>query len=244
MGYASRSGRARTSARSPRAFGVCDRCSLWYNHQNLKWQFDWAGASLINKRILVCDTCYDTPQNQLRAIVLPADPVPIVNPRVEPYLWDSTDYRQVSGYNTTDPYTGIPVPRGDVRVTSADDDPTVDKRVVQQTGEAPNGTNQLPGTDPNAVTFRLVSAVADNGNGAIRLTVGNTNGFITGQGVTVQEVEGVTGANGDFYITVINKTQIDLDGSTFSGSYTSGGYVINNPSLPRGFNEIPRTGPL
>lgn len=244
MGYASRSGRARTSARNPRAFGVCDRCALWYNHQNLKWQYDWAGASLINKRILVCDTCYDTPQNQLRAIILPADPTPIVNPRVEPYLWDSTDYRQVSGYNTVDPYTGIPVPRGDVRVTTDDNDPTVDKRVTQQTGEAPNGTNQLPGTDPNAVTFRVVSGAIDNGSGLIRLTVGNTNGFITGQSVTVQEIEGVTNANGNWTITIVSKTQIDLDGSTFAGAYTSGGYVINNPSLPRGFTEVPRTGPL
>ena len=82
MGYASRSGRARTDARNPRAFAICDRCALWYNHYQLSWQYDWAGASLINKRILVCNTCYDTPQEQLRAIIVPADPVPIVNPRV------------------------------------------------------------------------------------------------------------------------------------------------------------------
>ncbi len=244
MGYASRSGRARTSARNPRAFGVCDRCALWYNHQNLKWQYDWAGASLINKRILVCDTCYDTPQTQLRAIVLPADPMPIINPRTEPYQWDSTDYRQVSGYNTVDPSTGIPVQQGNIRVTSDDDLPTTDKRVTQQTGEPPNGTNQLPGTDPNAPNFRFVSGAVDNGNGEIRLTVGNTNGFITGQGVIANSIGGVTAANGNWRITVVNQTQIDLNGSTFSGSYTSGGYVINDPSVPRGFNEIPATGPL
>ena len=244
MGYASKSGRARTSARNPQAFAVCDRCAIWYNHVNLRWQYDWAGASLINKRILVCDTCYDDPQNQLRAIILPADPTPIVNPRTEPYLWDSTDYRQVSGNNTTDPSTGIPVQRGDVRVTSDDNDPTVDKRVTQQTGEPPNGTNQLPGTDPNAVSFRFVTAATDNGSGAIRLTIGITNGFITGQRITVSNVGGVTDANGDWTITVVSDTEIDLNQSTFSGSYTSGGYVINDPSLPRGFDEIPATGPL
>lgn len=205
---------------------------------------DWAGASLINKRMLVCDTCYDKPQNQLRAIVLSADPVPIVNPRTEPYAWDSTDYRQVSGYNTVDPYTGIPIPSGDLRVTTENNDPTVDKRVTQQTGEPPNGTNQLPGTDPNAVSFRLVTNALNNGSGLIRLTIGNTNGFITGQNVTVGDIEGVTAANGNWQITVVNATQIDLDGSVFAGSYSSGGYVINNPSLPRGFNEIPATGPL
>jgi hypothetical protein len=243
MGYASRSGRARTSARNPRAFAICDRCALWYNHYQLKWQYDWAGASLINKRILVCDTCYDEPQEQLRAIVLPADPMPIINPRVEPYAWDEIDRRQVSGYNATSPSTGIPVQQGDTRVTTLNNTATEDTRVTQQTGEAPYGTNQLPGTDPNAVSYRPILGVG-NVSGTIRLTVSDTSGFITNQRVIVQEVEGATAANGTWVITVVNQTKIDLQDSTFSGVYTSGGYIINNPSLPYGFDEIPRTGPL
>ena len=244
MGYASKSGRARTSSRNPQAHAICDRCAFRYNHVDLRWQYDWAGASLINKRILVCETCYDVPQNQLRAIVLPADPMPIINPRVEPYAWDEIDRRQISGYNTVNQQTGIPVPQGDVRVTSLNNVATDDKRVTQQTGEAPGGTNQLPGTDPNAVTYRNVINVFNNGIGAIRLILNTTSGMRTGQRVIVAEVEGVTNANGSFYITVINDSQIDLQNSTFVGAYTSGGYVINDPSLPYGFNEIPRTGPL
>lgn len=244
MGYASRSGRARTSSKNPQAFAVCDRCAIWYNHYQLKWQYDWAGASMINKRILVCDTCYDEPQEQLRAIVVPADPVPIINPRVEPYAWDEIDRRQVSGYNTTSTSTGIPIPQGDTRVTTAANVATNNTRVTQQTGEAPGGTNQLPGTDPNAVTYRNVTNVTNNGIGVIRLTINTTNGMITGQRVNVQEVEGVTNANGIWYITVINFSQIDLQNSTFVGNYISGGYVINEPALPYGFDEIPRTGPL
>jgi len=243
MGYASRSGRARTSARNPRAFAICDRCALWYNHYQLKWQYDWAGASMINKRILVCDTCYDEPQEQLRAIVLPADPMPIINPRVEPYAWDEIDRRQVSGYNATSPSTGIPVQQGDTRVTTLNNTATEDTRVTQQTGEAPYGTNQLPGTDPNAVSYRPILGVG-NVSGTIRLTVSDTSGFITNQRVIVREVEGATAANGTWVITVVNQTKIDLQDSTFSGVYTSGGYIINNPSLPYGFDEIPRTGPL
>lgn len=244
MAYASRSGRARTNPTSPRAFGVCDRCAIWYNRDQLTWQYDWAGAGLINKRILVCHTCYDTPQEQLRAIVLPADPVPIVNPRVEPYAWDEIDRRQISGFNTVNPTTGIPVQQGDVRVTSLNNTATDDKRVTQQTGEAPYGTNQLPGTDPNAVTYRTVISVVNNGIGAIRVVLNTTNGMKTGQKVIVREVEGVANANGSFYVTVINTSTIDLQNSSFVGTYTSGGYVINDPSLPYGFNEIPRTGPL
>lgn len=244
MGYASRSGRARTSSTNPQAHAICDRCAFRYNHVDLKWQYDWAGASLINKRILVCSTCYDEPQQQLRAIIIPADPVPIINPRVEPYAWDEIDRRQLSGYNTTNAQTGIPVQQGDTRVTTIDQDVPDQTRVTQQTGEAPYGTNQLPGTDPNAVTYRTVTGAANNGIGLIRLTIATTNGMITGQNVTVQDVSGVSSANGNWRITVMNTTQIDLQGSAFSGAYTSGGYVINNPSLPYGFTEVPKTGPL
>jgi len=150
MGYASRSGRARTSATNPQAHAICDRCSFRYNHVDLRWQFDWRGATIQNTRLLVCNTCYDEPQPQLRAIVVPPDPVPILNPRVEPYAWDSIDRRQVSGYNTTDAETGIPVPQGDTRVTTKDTSVADKTRVTQQTGAAPGSNNEEPGTDPDA----------------------------------------------------------------------------------------------
>lgn len=145
MAYASRSGRARTSARSPQAHAICDRCGFRYNHVNLKWQFDWSGASLVNRRMLVCNSCYDEPQQQLRAIVIPADPVPIQNPRIEYFVNAEANNRVTSGQNSVDPTTGLPVIGGNNRITQADDN-----RVTQQTGEAPGGTNTQPGTDPNA----------------------------------------------------------------------------------------------
>jgi hypothetical protein len=150
MGYASTSGRARTSSRNPQAHAICDRCAFRYNLVDLRWQFDYAGAGLINKRMLVCTPCYDEPNPQLRAIVIPADPVPVQNPRPEPYMWDEIDHRQISGFNEIDPRTGLPIQLGDVRVTTLEDEPTNDKRVTQQTGEPPGGVNQEPGTDPNA----------------------------------------------------------------------------------------------
>lgn len=144
MAYASKAGRARTSARSPQAHAICDRCGFRYNHVNLRWQYDWAGASLINRRILVCNICYDTPQEQLRAIVVPADPVPIINPRVPNYAQDASNTRVTSGQDTINQETGIPVPGGDVRITQDDN-----TRVTQQTGEPPGGLNEEPGTDDN-----------------------------------------------------------------------------------------------
>ena len=143
MAYASKSGRARTSPSNPQAFAVCDRCGLWTNRVDLQWQFDWRGASLMNIRLLVCNDCYDEPQQQLRAIVVPADPVPVINPRIEPFAADETNTRYTSGQNTIDPITGIPVPGRINRITQA-----YANRVTQQTGEPPNGLNTQPGTSP------------------------------------------------------------------------------------------------
>ena len=98
-----------------------------------------------NIRLLVCNPCYDKPQSQLRAIVVPADPVPINQPRIQDFVTSSQDTRVTSGQNTVDPTTDIPIPGGNIRITQNDD-----TRVTQQTGEPPNGLNELPGTNPNA----------------------------------------------------------------------------------------------
>lgn len=145
MAYASKAGRARTSSKNPQAHAICDRCGCRFNHVDLQWQYDWAGASMINKRILVCESCLDVPQTQLRAIILPADPVPIINPRTQDFVNSETNTRYTSGQNTVDPTTGLPIVGGAVRTTQDGSN-----RVLQQTG-APNGSlNPQPGTDPNA----------------------------------------------------------------------------------------------
>lgn len=78
-----RYGRARISRSSPRALGTCDRCAFTYNLEDLHWQWQWAGPDLQNLRVLVCDTCLDVPNEQLRVIDIPADPLPVMNPRPE-----------------------------------------------------------------------------------------------------------------------------------------------------------------
>ena len=78
-------GRAQISATRPRALGICQRCGFMYNHDRLQWQFQYGAMRLINLRILVCDTCLDEPQIQLRTIILPPDPVPIEYPVPENY---------------------------------------------------------------------------------------------------------------------------------------------------------------
>ncbi len=113
MSYASKAGRARTSAKNPQAKGVCDRCGIWYTLVDLNWQFDWRGTSLQNLWIRVCDRCTDTPQAQLRAITLPADPVPVWQPRPESFFSAEVDSNQPIGVptgldqNAVMPYNGI-----------------------------------------------------------------------------------------------------------------------------------------
>lgn len=75
-------------ATRPRARGVCDACGFHYQLDRLRWQYQWVGPKLQNLRFLVCDECYDVPQEQLRTIVLPPDPVPVFNPRPENYVSD------------------------------------------------------------------------------------------------------------------------------------------------------------
>lgn len=88
MSYASRSGRAFTDPSSPRAYGVCDRCGAWVQHYTLQSQREWAGTTIIDLGVLCCDRCLDDLQPQLRTIILPPDPQPIINARVEQFSLD------------------------------------------------------------------------------------------------------------------------------------------------------------
>jgi len=123
VSYGSIAGRAKTSSKNPQAHAICDRCGMRYNHVDLQFQYDWAGASVKNKRILVCNRCLDNMQDQLRAITLPGDPPPILNPRPETYALATTDYRIVETAEGVSVVAGLPVPGNeDQRVTQADDD--------------------------------------------------------------------------------------------------------------------------
>src|SRR5262249_9596910 len=71
--------------KNPRALGCCDRCNFVYFHHELVWDTQWQGPKLGNLRLLVCPSCKDKPQEQLRTIVIPADTVPTKDPRPENY---------------------------------------------------------------------------------------------------------------------------------------------------------------
>lgn len=101
-------GRARVNARSPDSFGVCDRCGFLYNRKNLRDQYEWAGFQLQNLNLAVCQTCLDVPQPQLKAIILPPDPVPIDDPRPERYSVIVPSYRVTDNGNRRVTEDGLP----------------------------------------------------------------------------------------------------------------------------------------
>jgi hypothetical protein len=79
-------GRASVDSSSPRAFGCCDRCNFWYNRDQLSMQMEWGGRSLLAMGIYVCERCLDEPNPGLKSIILPPDPVPVYQPRVDQNL--------------------------------------------------------------------------------------------------------------------------------------------------------------
>ena len=93
-------GRASVSSSNPKAFGICDRCGFMFNHHALRFQHDYRGRSLQNLRILVCETCLDKPQPQLKPIILSPDPVPIKNPRPQPAIKNSPPFVPPSAPST------------------------------------------------------------------------------------------------------------------------------------------------
>ena len=86
--------RYRVSRNAPRARGRCDRCGFQYQLEALNWQYQWAGTRLQNLQLRVCQRCLDVPQEQLRSIILPADPIPVLNPRPEYYDLEVTSFLQ------------------------------------------------------------------------------------------------------------------------------------------------------
>jgi hypothetical protein len=79
--------------------------------------------------------------------------------------------------------------------------------------------------DASTVAQKNVTGAVTHG-GLIQLTV-TAHGWTTGDRVAAQSVGGVPNATGSWIITSIDANTIDLQGSTFAGTYTSGGIVTN-----------------
>ena len=254
MAYASRSGRARTSSSNPQAFGVCDRCGIWYNLVNLRWQYDWRGATMQNIRLLVCNTCYDEPQTQLRAIVVPADPVPIEQARIQDFAAASTDYQTITQPTVYDPTTGIPIPSTTTLLTQDGQNLT-----TQPLGPNALPVNPFTGLEPGAimplqvvngvptafdVALPLVS-VSSIGTTIVTVTCSKPHGLQTNAQISVEGVSNKI-ADGFYSVTPTTATAFTymVNSVIPSGSILTPTTRILTASvgLPYNYSQIPQTG--
>lgn len=204
-----------------------------------------------NLRILVCkgNNCLDTPQEQLRTIVLPPDPEPIINARPELYAEDSTDYMtQVTGASV-DPTSAIPIP-------STNQMTTLDGLFMnrQPSGPTPNGRSNL-GLDIKAQVplvdaiewgqpVPFLSAVSDGGN-TVTVTCSAAHGLTTGAQIAVDGLSSPE-ANGFQNIVVTTGTAFTYQtnrtvplGSLLTAHVQM---VTANAGVPWNFTAIPQDG--
>lgn len=251
MGYGSISGRARTSLSAPRAHAICDRCGCRYNFVDLTWQYDYAGPGLINKRLLVCRPCLDRPQEQLKSIVVAADPLPIINARIEYFSQYETDQR----------VTTTPMLYANISGISGNGTTVTVQFVGAQT--YPIGyTINVYGVIPN--TYNGTYAVTGSGAGyvqfasAVSAAYSGTGGILSAGYDPVTRIPMPTGA---VRITQAGNTRVtqetgeppyglnQLPGTDPTVPNAAGG---NNPGVPYNFaasppetnTDIPETGPL
>jgi len=240
MAYASQSGRARTSASNPQAHAICDRCGFRFNHVDLKWQYDWRGATMQNIKILVCNRCYDKPQEQLRAIVVPADPTPIMNARVENFADDETDYQTVSLAPVIDPTTGLPIPSTTVLLTEDGLNLTSQPTGIPDNLD-PNAVMPLYGTKAYAVKLPVLSVVANN-NTVVTVTCSSAHGLSTNDQVVATGLSNVN-AHGAYSITVTTATAFTYMVNVaipYGSILTSTTRIITALiGLPLNYNQIP-----
>lgn len=237
-------GRARVSTRNPQAFAICDRCGFLYNHVDLKWQFDFAGASLINKRILVCNDCNDTPQNQLRSIVVPADPTPIMNARIQDYATAATDYIVTTAAPLIDPTTGIPIPQYQF-IVDENGNYITKLPYGQPVGLDQNAIMPLQGTLHFGLDVPFLSITA-NGTTTISVTCSSSHNLATNDQIAI---EGLTNglATGFYSINVTTATAFNY--ITYSpipaASLATSKTLMKTAKigLPYGYVQIPQVGP-
>lgn len=81
---------ARTDPTNPRAWSTDDRSGFITNLERTEYQYQWRGLSLASTGIRSFGPYLDEPQRQLGTLILPPDPVSVLNARPEAYPSDES----------------------------------------------------------------------------------------------------------------------------------------------------------
>jgi len=243
MSYASQAGRAKTNARNPQAHAICDRCGFRFNHVSLSWQYDWRGATLQNTKVLVCRHCMDKPQTQLRAIVVPADPTPIINARVQDFVAASTDYQTVTAETVYDTVTGIPIPSTTTLLT--EDGLALTTQPLGIPADMDQGAVMpLQDGDTYRVNLEPLSVTA-TGADQVAVTCRIPHGLSDNDQISVEGLADVR-ANGFYSVTVTTATAFTYQTNT---AIPAGALLTDTTNmitalvgLPYNYTQIPQTG--
>jgi hypothetical protein len=185
----------------------------------------------------------DTHAEQLRTIVLPPDPIPIENARVEQFTSDEGDYLTLTP-GSKDPVTNIPVPNTTTMTTVAG------ANMTRQPLGKRRGFNQsavMP-LAPVGVSYRAtipVLSVTGNGTNVITVTTSSAHGLSTGTQISV---EGLKVGSGTYSITVTTGTAFTYQINEVSAP--SGSLLTNTTlmvtaiaGIPYNYSQIPLIGP-
>ena len=213
------------------------------------WQFEWRGATLQNIKILVCRDCIDTPQENIRSIVIPADPTPIVNARIQDFVAASTDELSLAAAPVIDPITGIPRPVN-ISLSTQNGNTLTTQPIGPNPNNVGDGLTQaaiMPQFQKTAygVVLPVLSVVAA-AQSIINVTCSAPHGLSTGNLISAQGLSN-NAANGFYSVTVVTATLFSYQTSqitTLSGSlYTPRTRIVTAYlTLPYGYDQIPQTG--
>ena len=90
------------------------------------------------------------------------------------------------------------------------------------------------------ITYSSLSGTAITVSGTLIKVTSVAHGRTTGDRVFMKDVEGVTAANGRWYVTVIDADNFTLDNSSFSGTYTTAtGKWVLIPQFAYDFQHTP-----
>jgi hypothetical protein len=192
---------------------------------------------------LVCKFCLDTPQEQLRAIVVPADPTPIMQARVQDFVSAETDDLTANLAKVTDPTTGIPIPSTTGLLTQNA------QNITTQPIGYPNGLEQdavmpLNGTTHYNVKLPVLS-VSANGTTIVTVTCSSVHGLCTNSQISVAGLSN-NSATGFYSVTVTTATAFTYETvdpiPTGSLLTSTTNIVTASVGLPYNYPQIPLTG--
>jgi hypothetical protein len=197
----------------------------------------------------------DIPQEQLRAITVPADPVPIFFPSVEDFDGDETDYRATVPAQF-DFVTGIQLPDTQALRTTEDCGNRVTtpfgvpNKHGEYSGEVQNAVMPLKGTIAFSVPLPVLSIVSDGAN-TVTVTCSKVhnlqlNADATGLPPQIS-VDDLTNRSATGFYTATILTATAFTYNTYGPIIPAGSLLTPNTrlvtvslGLPRGFDEIPK----